>query len=91
MIQLLIVYFNNLRTNTVEEITVMRYHQQAKVGTAEIFFQPFSHIQIQMVGRLIQNQQVGFGNQGVGQCNTLQLSAGQLLHLLIKISDFQLR
>ena len=67
LIKLPIVYFDNLRADTVEEITVVRHHEQAEIGTAEIFFKPFGHIQIKVVGRLIKNQQVRFGNQGVSK------------------------
>ena len=52
MIKLPIVYFDNLRADTVEEITVVRHNEQAEIGTAEIFFEPFGHIQIKVVGRL---------------------------------------
>ena len=90
LIKLPIVYFDNLRADTVEEITVVRHHEQAEIGTAEIFFEPFGHIQIKVVGRLIKNQQVRFGNQGVSQGDTFQLSAGELLHFLVEVTDFEL-
>ena len=31
----------------------MRHHQQSEVGTAQIIFQPFGHIKVEVVGRLI--------------------------------------
>ena len=66
LINLLIVNFDNLRADTVEEITVVRHHQQAQVGATQVVFQPFGHVQVQMVGRLIEDQQIRFGDQGIG-------------------------
>ena len=91
LIDLLIVYFDNLRTNTIKEITVVSHHQQAEVGTAQVVFEPFGHIKIEVVGGLIKNQEFRFGNQGVGKGDTLQLSTGQLLHFLVEVTNFELR
>ena len=44
-----------------------------------------------MVGGLIENQKFRLGNQGVGKGDTLQLSAGELAHLLVEVTDFELR
>ena len=55
LVDLLIVYFDNLGANTIKEVTVVSHHQQAKVGTTQVIFQPFGHIQVQMVGRLIKD------------------------------------
>ena len=49
-----IVYLDYLRADAVEEVAVVRHHQQSEVGTAQIIFQPFGHIKVEVVGRLIQ-------------------------------------
>ena len=85
-----VVYFDNLRANTIKEIPVVRYHQQSKVGTAQIVFQPFGHIKVKMVGRLIQYQQIRLGDKRIGKRHALQLSAGKRLYLLVEITNFQL-
>ena len=87
-INLLVVYFDDFRADTIEEITVVRHHQQAQIGTVQVFFQPFGHIEIQVVGRLVQNQQVRFGNQDIRQCHTLELSSRKILDFLIEMTDF---
>ena len=66
LVDLLIVYFDDFRADTVEEVAVMSHHQQAEVGTAQVVFEPFGHIKIEVVGGLIENQEFRFGNQGVG-------------------------
>ena len=86
-----VVYFDNLRTYPVEEVTVVSHHQQSQVRTPQILFQPLGHVEVKVVGRLIQNQQIGFGNQGVGQRHTLQLSARKVLYLLVEVAYLQLR
>ena len=68
----------------------MRHHQQSEVGAAQIIFQPFGHIQVEVVGRLIQYKEIGFGDKRIGKRHTFQLSTGQRLHLLIEIADFEL-
>ena len=69
----------------------MRNHQDTDIGTAQVTFQPFGHFQVEVVGRLIQNDQFGVGNQNVGQCHTFQLPTGQMFHFLIEVCDLQLR
>ena len=90
LIDLTIVYFNDFGTDTVEEVTVVRHHEQTQVCAAQIIFQPFSHIKIEMVGRLIQNQQVRLSDKGIGKRHALQLSTGKMLYLLIEVSYLQL-
>jgi len=91
LINLAVVYLDDFGTDTVEKVTVMRHHQQTEVRTAKILFQPFGHVEIQMVGRLVQNQQIRFGNQSIGQSYPLKLSSGEMLHLLVKVPYLELR
>ena len=78
-------------TDAVEEVTVVRHHQQAEVGAAQVFFEPFRHIEVEVVGRLVEYQQVGFGDEGIGKCHALQLPAGEVFYQLVEVADFELR
>ena len=91
LINLTIVYFNDFGADTIQKIAVVRHHKQAEVGAAQIIFQPFSHIKIEVVGRLIQNQKIRFSDKGIGKCHTLQLTTGKVLYLLVEITYLQLR
>ena len=51
------VNFHHGIAYTLKKITVMRHHDQCMCIADQIGFQPFDHLIIQMVGRLIQNQQ----------------------------------
>ena len=91
LIDLTIIYFNDFGTDTVEEVTVVRHHEQTEVCAAQVIFQPFSHIKIEMVGRLIQNQQVRLSDKGIGKrLNVLQLSTRKMLYLLDLVFYLQL-
>lgn len=61
------VYTYQIRTNTIQEVTVVRHHQDTDIGPAQIIFQPFGHLQIQMVRRLIQDNQFRVRDQDIRQ------------------------
>ena len=69
----------------------MRHHQQAQCAALQIVFKPFGHIKVQMVGRLVKNQQVGFVYQHIGQCHTFDLPSRQLPDGLVEITNLELR
>ena len=55
-------------------------HQQCAVAAAEIAFEPLNHFEVEMVGGLIENKEIRFGDQYVGKGYTLLLSTAQLPH-----------
>ena len=69
----------------------MGHHQQRLVASLQIALQPLNHLQVQMVGRLVEDDEVRFRQQHVGQCHTLLLSTRQLSHGLLQVANFQLR
>ena len=62
-------------------------HQQGCLVSREVLFEPFGHVGIQVVGRLVEDQQVGFADQHRCQCHTFELSAGKLAYLFVEIVD----
>ena len=52
-INLLVVNLVNFGAHTVQEIAVVRYHEQTQGSTAEVSFQPFGHFEVEVVGRLV--------------------------------------
>ena len=89
-IDLLIIDLDDLTTNTIQEVTVVRHHQDTDIGPAQIIFQPFGHLQIQMVRRLIQDNQFRVRDQDIRQGYPFQLSSGQFPDLLIEVMNLQL-
>ena len=67
----------------------MCHHQQSQFGFGKIFLQPSGHLQIEVVGGLVEDQQIGFGNKSVGQGDSFGLSSGEFVGMLIEIVDIQ--
>ena len=62
----------------VQEVAVVRDDQDRSVPILQVRFQPFDGFDIQVVGGLIQQQQVGVGKQQPGQQGAGALPAGKL-------------
>ena len=75
-IELTAVQFKNGIADTVQKIAVMRYHEDCPAKSGQTLFQPFDGIAVQMVGRLIQNEQVAGRCQNRSDGKPLLLSAG---------------
>ena len=89
-IDLLSINLQDLATHPIQEIAIMRHHQDTDRRTAQVILQPFRHLQIQVVGRLIQDDQLRVGDQDIRQGHPLQLPTRELFDTLIKIMDLQL-
>ena len=63
----------------------MGHHDDRIFSLFQHFFQPFRHVAVQVVGGLVQNQQVGWRKQHADQRQTLFLSAGQMPACFVKI------
>ena len=68
----------------------MCHHQQCFVPPCQIALQPFNHLQVEVVRGLVENQQVRFRNQHVGQCHPFLLTATELSHGLLQVAYLQL-
>ncbi len=77
---LLPVYLYDFIADTVKEITVMGDHQQSHSLSREPRLKTLNHVYVQMVGRLVKQQKLWFGEQYSSQGNALQLASGQLAH-----------
>ena len=64
----------------------MRNHQHTLLQVREIFLQPLHGVQVQVVGRLVQQQVVGMSEQGLGQHDTHLLVVRYLGHLLVVLT-----
>ena len=60
-IQALAVEFEDVLTDAIEKIAVVRHHQQTEGSLTQVVFEPFNHLKVQVIGRFVKNQQVGFG------------------------------
>ena len=56
----------------------------ATVGTQETF-EPLNHPDVEMVGRLVQKEEVWLAKQSLGQTDTRLLTAGEMLDILLEV------
>ena len=51
-----VVQLNNGLTHAIEEITIVRNEEQRLRVALQILLQPFNHLHIEMVSRLVENK-----------------------------------
>ena len=73
----------------VEEVTVVRHGYDGAFVLLQMLLQPFYALCVQMVGRLVQEQDVGFLKQDSAQCHTATLSSGEVFHQGIVLGAVQ--
>ena len=81
------VDFHNPVAYTVQKIPVMGDHDQCASPFFQIVLQPVCHVIVQMVGGLVQQQNVRRGEQHRNKRQALPLSAGKLACRLVKVPD----
>ena len=69
----------------VQEKAVMGYHNDSSRITAQIIFQPFNGLYIQMVGRFIQQQEIRFLQKQTDHCDFSLFASGKLFKPLLFI------
>ncbi len=80
-VQRLVPYLDDLVDRDVKKIAIVR-DQDVAVGIAvEIVLQPIAGFEVQVVGRLVEQQQAGLLQQQLGQRDAHLPSAGKLLRL----------
>ena len=86
----MVVQLHDDGAHTIQEEAVVGHHQQCPVTPCQIALQPFYHLQIKVVGRLVEDQQVGLHQQHIGESHPLLLTATQLSHRLVEVTYLQL-
>ena len=84
-----VVNFQNTISDTIQKIPVMGNHDHYAAESSKILLQPYHHLIIQMVGRLIQDQHIRRVDHGSGQRHSLFLTAGQMGYIFIVIGKSQ--
>ena len=69
----------------VEEFAVMRDHQNRAGIIAQIFLKPDERFEVEVVGRFVQQQQVGFHHQQTGQVRAHHPAAAQRLGRTLEV------
>ena len=84
------IQFDDLIAHTIQEIAVVGHRQKGTIGLQQISLKPFDHFHIQVIGRFIQHQDIGPGQDDHGQGQAFLLPTGQLCDGLFKIMQMQL-
>ena len=79
-LDLTVVDVRDIGTYLVQEIPVMGDNDDCIFEVDQELLQPGDGVQVQMVGRLIQQQDIGVAEQGPGQQDLDLLGAGQFAH-----------
>ena len=75
-----VVDIGHVRANAVQKMPVVRNHNQHAFVVAEIILQPVDRFQVQVIGRLIQQQRRRCAEESLGQQDAHLLSALQFAH-----------
>ena len=79
-IYLAVVEFDDVVTDMVEEVAVVGHHQNGQPLFAEEVLQPFDHGDVEVVGRLVEQQQVGVVDEYAAQRHFLLFAAAEGVH-----------
>ena len=80
-VEALVPYLDDLVDRDVEKIAVVGDEDVAEGIGLEVVLEPVARFEIEMVGRLVQQEQVRLGEQQFRQRNTHLPAAGELLRL----------
>ena len=67
----------------IEEVTVVCYSDYCTLVLLQVLFQPIDTFRIEVVGRLIEQQDIGFLKQQTTQSHTAAFTSRQVLHRLV--------
>ena len=74
-----------MRTNRIEEVTVVTYNQHSMFKVSQIIFQPHHCFHIEVIGRLIQQQVIRITEKCLCQHDTYFLLTTQITHQQIML------
>ena len=76
--------------HVVEEVPIVGDEQQCDTASRKVAFEPLNHADVEVVGRLVENEKLRIVDEELCKSHTLHLSARQFAGLLAEINDFQL-
>ena len=80
---------HDLGNYLVQKITVMGNDKYSARVVEKIGLKPCNALHIQMVGRLVQKENIRFGNQKLAKCNPGFLTSGKVLNLFAVVFFFK--
>ena len=78
--QMLVIEMDNIIAQRIQNIPVVADNQQGAAVFAQMAFQPYTGLQIQVIGRLVQQQDIGRLKQCGGQGYPHPPAAGEFFY-----------
>ena len=69
----------------------MRNHEERDVGLGKVALQPFDHIEVEVVGWLVEDEEFRFFDEQFGQCQAFFLTTGEGSDGLLQVSNIQFK
>ena len=69
----------------------MSDHQNRHSISRQVVLEPFNHVNVEVVGGLVKDEEIGLVDKDFCQCHSFDLSARQLLDRLVDVGDFKHR
>ena len=85
----LLIHLQNLVADIVEEVAVVGDHEQRDIAAFEIVLEPLNHVDVQVVGGLIEDEHLRLADEQLGQSHALDLTTRQLGDGLVIIINFE--
>ena len=85
----LVVNLDDFVADVVEEVAVVRHHEQRGGAAREVVLEPLDEGKVEVVGGLVEDEHVGGADEHIGQGYALELSAREGLDLLVIVGDVE--
>ena len=90
-IDLLLVEFQNAVAYLVEEVAVVGHHEQGDVAAAQEVLEPLNHVDVEVVGRLVEDEQLWVVDENLGKRHAFHLASREGAYAGIEVIDLELR
>ena len=84
-----VVEFHDRVAHPVEEVAVVGDHEQCAAAALQIAFKVFHSLDVEVVGGLVEYQEVGLEREYLAKGHPLDLSSREFLHLLVRVGEVE--
>ena len=74
------VQFHHRIAHSVKEIPIVGHHQQGAAAATQDLLQSLDRLDVQVIGRLVHNEEFGFEGEHLAEGDPLDLAAGERVH-----------
>ena len=85
-----LVHLQDAVADVVQEVAVVGHHQQGHTAALQVVLQPLDHVDVEVVGGLVQDEHLRLIDEQAGQRHTLDLASAQFLDRLVVVGDLEL-